>query len=65
MDVWLTTVISFAPSKDDLKTKAPIRDGRDSDCQRMYVFPVIIVVRISKLFSNPTFKVRNVAGQIH
>jgi hypothetical protein len=31
----------------------------------MYVFPVIIVVRISKLFSNPTFKVRNVAGQIH
>jgi hypothetical protein len=41
MDVWLTSIIRLASSKDDLKTKAPIRDRRDSDSQRMYILPVI------------------------
>jgi hypothetical protein len=62
MDVWLTSIIRLAPSKDDLKTKAPIRDRRDSDSQRMYILPVIFLMPICKLFSNPALKVRNVAG---
>jgi hypothetical protein len=62
MDVWLTPVISLASGKDDLKTKAPVRDGRDSDCQRMYVLPVIVLMPICKLFPDPAFKVRDIAG---
>jgi hypothetical protein len=53
---------SLATREDDLKAEASVRYCRDSNCQAVYVLPVILAVRMSELFSYPTFKVRNVAG---
>ena len=55
----------FASSEDDLKTKASIRDGRDCDCQRMNILPVVVLMPIGKLFPDPALEVRNVARQVH
>jgi hypothetical protein len=52
---------SFTTREDDLKAEASVRYCRDSNCQAVYVFAVILAVRMSKLFPNPTFEVRNVA----
>jgi hypothetical protein len=54
--------LSLTTREDDLKTKASVRYRRDSNCQAVYVLSVVLAVRMSKLFSYPTFKVRNVAG---
>jgi len=61
VNILLTAVISLAPSEDDLKAEASVRYGRDSDCQTVYVFTVVVVVRIGELFANPAFKVGDVA----
>jgi hypothetical protein len=54
--------LGLTTCEDDLKAEASVRYRRDSNCQAVYVLPVVLAVRMSKLFSYPTFKVRNVAG---
>jgi hypothetical protein len=53
---------SLKPCEDDLKAETAIRYRRNSDCQTVDVFTVVVVVRIGKLFANPAFEVGNVAG---
>jgi hypothetical protein len=52
---------SLTTREDDLKTKAPVRYCRDSNCQAVYVLSVVVAVRMSKLFPDPTLEIRNVA----
>ena len=65
MNVGLTPIVCFTPRKNDLETKTPIRNSRDSHCQRMHILSMIILVPISELFPHPAFKIRNVARQVH
>ena len=59
MRVWLS--FSLTTREDDLKAEASVRYGRNSNCQTVDVFSVVVVVRIGELFSNPAFEVWNVA----
>jgi hypothetical protein len=44
---------SLTTREDDLKAEASVRYCRDSNCQAVYVFAVILAVRMSKLFFLP------------
>jgi hypothetical protein len=44
---------SLTTREDDLKAEASVRYCRDSNCQAVYVLPVVIVVRMSELFFLP------------
>jgi hypothetical protein len=65
VDIGLTSVVGFTPSKDQLKRQAPIRHRSDCNSERVNILSVVVLVAVGKLFSYPTLKVWNVAYKIH
>jgi hypothetical protein len=62
MHVWfILIIIGFCTRKDDLKAQTPRGHGGHGDRHRVDELTVILGVIVRVLFTNPTFKIRNVA----
>jgi hypothetical protein len=65
MHIRLATVVRFAPGKDQLERQTPVGHRGDRNSKGVNVLAVVTLVTVSKIFSDPALKIRNVAYKIH